>query len=364
MVLDNETRVSWDHPDNLVSWETEELIDRIKAGVVIPLFFLLGTPANVLNMVVFYRHGLKERINVCLFSLALVDLLHLTPVFVFHVEQVYSQFTDQERYGPSYRFMMNNNLLGFYGFGYGSMLLSAVVSTERCVCVLFPFTARRCLPTKVFAVCVLLAVLTVSLLRFVVTAQFQVVCFHEVRSGRTSWQAVVNDYFFENFAMLSVLDGVFYGFCLSVGCPAVVLLTTVITAVRLWQMVRWRTNTSSGMSSPKEMGVTRMLISLSAEFLVLSIPLIALRVTRLFPSVLDPFFHTNMFRLLLNCSEISFYVSSSVNFVVYYTTGTRYRETLHDLLGVRKVGEKKERKAGVASSRDVSVSAGGSVHSE
>ncbi|KAL8595114.1 hypothetical protein ACOMHN_019152 [Nucella lapillus] len=140
--------------------------------------------------------------------------------------------------------------------------------------------------------------------------------------------------------MLKFLVGVFFGFIISVGCPALVLITTIITATKLMQTVRWRSQTSTVMSSPKEIGVTKMLICLSVEFIVLSSPIIIVRVTRLFPSVLNIVYHVNLFRILANSCDICFYISSSVNFGVYYMTGTKYRETLHALLGIRKVDKK------------------------
>ncbi|KAL8595111.1 hypothetical protein ACOMHN_019149 [Nucella lapillus] len=340
-IIENNTRIPWNHPGNLVSWQTEELFYKICGGVFIPLLFILGTPANVLNMVVFYRQGLKERINFCLFSLALVDIFHLTPVFIFEVEKIYSWFTNEVRNGQVYRFMMNHNLLGFGGFGQGSMLLAAIISTERCVCVLFPLTAQRCIPTKAFAIVVVFAVFTVSLMMFIVTPQYRSACFYEVQTQRTSWQYEINgDYFSKNEAMLRILEGVFFGFIISLGCPALVLITTIITAIKLRQIVRWRSKASSGMSSPKEIGVTKMLICLSMEFVLLSCPLIIMKVTPLFPSVLSPSYHFNLYRILVNSYGVCFYISSAVNFVVYYITGTKYRETLHALLGIRKVDKK------------------------
>ncbi|KAL8622887.1 hypothetical protein ACOMHN_027008 [Nucella lapillus] len=350
-IIGNNTKIPWNHPGNVVSWETEELVYKVCGGILTPLFFVLGTPANVLNMVVFYRQGLKERINVCLFCLALVDLLHLTPVFIFEVEKIYSWYSDQVRNGVIYGFFVNNNLLGFYGFSYGSMLLAAIVSTERCVCVLFPITAQRCVPTKAFAVVVVLTVFTVSLLRFVVTAQYQSGCFYEEKTHRVSWQYTLNDdYVSKHETMLRILEGVFFGICLSVGCPVVVLVTTIITAIKLRQIVRWRSQASSRMSSPKEIGVTKMLICLSAEFVVLSSPIIMIRVTRLFPASLSPAHLVNLYRILSNMSSVCFYISSSVNFVVYYFTGTRYRETLHALLGIGKVKKRTDHSKQTSSS--------------
>ncbi|KAL8573487.1 hypothetical protein ACOMHN_047758 [Nucella lapillus] len=340
-IFDNNTRIPWNHPGNLVSWQTEELFYTICSGLLIPLFFIFGTPANVLNMVVFYKQGLKERINFCLFFLAFIDILHLTPVFIYQAEHVNSWFTGQLRNGDIYRFVINNNLLGFYGFGYGSMLLVSIISTERCVCVLFPLRAQHCIPTKAFAIVVAFTVLTGSFMRFIFTAQNRSGFFYEVKTQRTSWQYVRNDdYYYKNESLLIILEGVFYGFVVSLGCPTLVLITTIITAIKLRQIVRWRSQTSSGMSSPKEIGITKMLICLSVEFIVLSSPLIIVRVSRLFPSVLNTDYHLNVHRILINCYEVCFYISSSVNFAVYYITGTKYRDTLHALLGIRKVDKK------------------------
>ena len=75
IILGMNTTIPWNNPNNLISLEAKQLFDRIKASVLIPVLFLIGFPANCINMAVFFKQGLKERINLCLFSLALVDLL-------------------------------------------------------------------------------------------------------------------------------------------------------------------------------------------------------------------------------------------------------------------------------------------------
>ena len=326
------TTIPWDNPHNLISLETEQLFDRIKATVLIPILFLVGFPANCINMAVFYKQGLNERINLCLFSLALADLVSLTLTFTFHAERLYTQFTDGERIGTVFRYMINNNVVGLYGIIYASMFLSAVISTERCVCVLFPLRAQRCIPTKAIAFIITVGVSVLLFLRFAVTAMYQVMCFYEMRTQRVSWQPYVNDYYFRNKAMISVLDGVFYGFCLTVGCPIIVLTTTTITSIRLAQIVRWRSQASSSLSN-KEIGVTKMLIVLSIEFFVLSIPLIVLRVFPVFePRLRAGGEFANSFNLLVGFCEFFGNTSSSVNFFVYFVTGTKYRQTLQGLM--------------------------------
>ena len=59
---------------------------------LVPVVSLLGVVGNALNVAVFFRQGLRERVNVCLFSLALADLVVSTHYFLIYVEAVVGQF--------------------------------------------------------------------------------------------------------------------------------------------------------------------------------------------------------------------------------------------------------------------------------
>ena len=335
IILGMNMTIPWNNPHNLISLEAELLFDRIKATILVPLVFLIGFPTNCINMAVFFKQGLKERINLCLFSLALVDLLCLTFSFAFHAERLYTEFTDGQRIGAVYRYVVNNNILGLYGIVYGPMFLTVIVSIERCICILFPLRAQRCIPTKAIAFTIVIGVSGLVFARFAVTAMYEVRCFYEMRTQRVSWQNYVNDYYFRNKAMINALNSAFYGFFLTIGCPIIVLITTIITSIRLTQIVRWRSQTSSSLSS-KEIGVTKMLIALSIEFFVLSIPIMALRVVPLFePRLRAGGVFANSFNFLMSFAEFFSNLSSTVNFFVYYFTGTKYKETLQGLLARR-----------------------------
>ena len=85
--------VPWDNPGNVISSEVEDLVHELKDVVFLPILFLIGGPANVINMAVFYKQGLKERINVCLFALSLADGLYLVNSMLMYGEQFYFRFT-------------------------------------------------------------------------------------------------------------------------------------------------------------------------------------------------------------------------------------------------------------------------------
>ena len=146
IILGWNVTIPWDNHMSLISRETELLVDRLKSGIFIPILYLIGAPTTVVNMAVFFRQGLSKRINMCLFSLALLDLISITVILSFHAERIYTQFVDNERYSSSYRYIVNNSIIGLYAFNMGSVLLSGIIATERCVCVLFPISSSEMHP--------------------------------------------------------------------------------------------------------------------------------------------------------------------------------------------------------------------------
>ena len=67
------TYIPWANPSNLITLETTLLIVQLLAGVLVPVVAFLGLVLNALNGLVFYKQGLRERINLLLFSLAVFD---------------------------------------------------------------------------------------------------------------------------------------------------------------------------------------------------------------------------------------------------------------------------------------------------
>nr|KAG5712465.1 hypothetical protein BaRGS_011439 [Batillaria attramentaria] len=72
----------WDNPDNIISYVTYQEIDKLVTCAVVPPLFLLGLVTNLINCVVFWRQGLKDRMNLCLFSLAVADMLFVLCLFL------------------------------------------------------------------------------------------------------------------------------------------------------------------------------------------------------------------------------------------------------------------------------------------
>ncbi|KAL8623156.1 hypothetical protein ACOMHN_057955 [Nucella lapillus] len=150
--------IPWDNPDNIISQETEQIVDTAVGTVCLPILFVISVPCNILNMLVFWTQGLKERVNLCLFCLSLVDFLHMLNNFLFNFERIRFPFAPSTEFGPVMEFIVNNFLLGFVrGFNAVSEFISMLIASERCLCVASPLRSKTMLKTRTTAVILLVA---------------------------------------------------------------------------------------------------------------------------------------------------------------------------------------------------------------
>ena len=343
----------WDNPDNIVSVDFQDMTRRLK-DMLLPFFFLIGGPANVINMLVFYKQGLKERVSLCLFALSLADLIYLTQLLILFGEQLKLQFTTREMYGPFLRFMINNNLTGLYGINWVSQILSAIIATERCLCVLKPLRFQTLLKTRTMAAIIIVVYVVALGLYFVVAMRYRIACVSDLLSGTIMYAGVTGDFYGKYEKFVNYLDIFVYG----AGIPAVVVTvvtaTTIITSLKIRQAAAWRAGTSSASGqlsstssssiSPQEVALTKMLIGIAVLFIVFVFPLALFRFVCLFmPEMNLGRRNQNFYMSGVWILDMSMSVNSSFNFFVYYTIGSRYRETFWALLGGKKKGKAMQR---------------------
>ena len=105
---------------------------------------ILGMPGNVLNAVVFFRQGLKDRITLMLFVLAIVDFFNLFFYFSFNVScfiQPLDPVLALNVKMLQYAQVLYLNMLA----GCLSIALVTVLSVDRCVAITWPLKAPRLL---------------------------------------------------------------------------------------------------------------------------------------------------------------------------------------------------------------------------
>ena len=179
------------------------------------------------------------------------------------------------------RFLTNHYLLGFYGFTWVSQILSAIIASERCFCILQPLRSQTVLRTSTMTATIVAVNVVVVGFYFVVLTRYYVICAYEPSSDSNIWIAVGGDFYHRNQKFVDFLFVYVYGLALPAVVMVVVTTTTTITAMKLRQAAAWRAGTSSsGSVSPREIALTRMLVYNSVFFIVCVFPIALFRWVR------------------------------------------------------------------------------------
>ena len=294
--------------------------------------YFASAPTNILSMVVFTKHGLKERINLCLFFQSLADILFMTVNFLVYVDRIYLEVSGLARRGPIIQFTLGNYLVGFYAFNSASRFMTMVIACERCFCVLSPLRSQTVLQTKTTLVILLLAFFTIVGTGFVIATRWGLSCVFNPRTNSTSFELYPSKFYRNNKKAVDTLDGYIYGIVLPGIFLLVVCIATIITVVKLKKVASWREQSSSAAMTVRDVTLTRMLIGCSLLFIVCTIPAVVFRtMIVVIPDISLRGRYLNTFTFMTSVTELFGYINSSCNFFIYYTIGSKFRATVDSL---------------------------------
>ena len=115
---------------------------------------------TVTPSIVFYRAGLKDRMNLCLFCLSMVDGMSIAFMFLGGTSCLVSAVWPDLQTG--WKFLIRMHVLGaLRGFLLCSGCLTMIISVERCVCVFLPLRATSLIRTRTMAVIIFTTIATI-----------------------------------------------------------------------------------------------------------------------------------------------------------------------------------------------------------
>ncbi|XP_076445885.1 uncharacterized protein LOC143283526 [Babylonia areolata] len=328
-----------DESKDVMSAQVSSVVNNVIHAVLFPALFFIGFPSNMVNMVVFFRHGLKQRINLCLFCLSAMDLIFVTLAFLMFVEKMGDEdFTTSYRdSGRITKTFVNNHVLGLYtGAIFASNFISSVIAGERCLCVVWPLRSSAVLKTKTIGMVILVGSLFLFGGRFLAEMKYHIVCVVDVATGSASNLVTMSEFYRNNQNLINALDGTVYGLGLPVAFCIFVIITTAITAVNLRKSSEFQAESSSSSAttlSARNVAVTRMLIYLSLQYIVCCLPNVFFRLSLVvFPELSPTGNWANLYFFLIAVIGMCGVVNSSLNVVVYYFFGSKYRETVKEMV--------------------------------
>ncbi|XP_076440982.1 uncharacterized protein LOC143280234 [Babylonia areolata] len=321
----------------LVTPEVVNTIENVINIGVLPVLVTSGVITNVINLAVFKRQGLADRVNLCLFSLSLADLGYLVFIMARKTQSMVSLV--DPLMGQYWTIRSLNTALGVYwGFMNVSSVLSMIISLERCACVLAPLHAKTLIRVRTMAALIASVFVFILVSCGLFNLRYIAVPLTDPASNRTLAYALgLSSFHLQNSA---VTDAVFYiGVAVPVISLVVVIITTAITTTQLHLTVAWRKETAQqSVTDSREVALTKMLVAISILYVVCTtpksiMPLIELSV----PEVKPEGRYANIFHIMNSFVHVLSVINSSVNFIFYWALGSRYRATLHALCSCRCV---------------------------
>ncbi|KAH9509659.1 hypothetical protein Btru_044146 [Bulinus truncatus] len=304
---------------------------------VIALFGIVG---NIINIIIFYKQGFQDTVNISLLGLALSDLLSLiTSLWVAICWNPLMYYADLSFNPGDVEFVTGS--LPHLLFTRVTAWITAFVALERCLCIALPLHVRIIVtPRRVLA--------------YIVTT-FVVVTLAQGASFYTSGL----DWVFDGARNRSVIvrivrpngqeiDGITYSANLifPFGSFAIVVVCTAVTALQLRQKSKWRMKTAAAKArnhgneddaTSRDKKVIRLVIAISVIFIVSFLPanIIHIFYCAISSRPLLVYAYWPYLSMSFSFVKVLEAFNASVSLVLYYTMSTRYRSNFLEMFSFR-----------------------------
>lgn len=282
-------------------------------------------------MIVFFQ-SLKDRINLCLFSLAAADAGYLLALFAYKSFSLLSLVSPN--LGAYWKIRSLNTVIGVYwGFSSTSNVLTMIVALERCLCVVSPFKSKKILKTRVMAVLILVVYVFILGSSGIFNSKFDVGTMVDVKTNLSKYYAALSPFYLENKFFVDLV----YNYLLAIAVPftslVIVIISTFITVVKLRLSMEWRRDRANLSSvEKKENAVTRMLVIVCYVYVVCVTPsVLNAFIVQTVPDYLPTGRYSNLFYVVVAFMHLLTAINSSCTFFIYYFRGSKFRSTLQSL---------------------------------
>ncbi|XP_076456704.1 uncharacterized protein LOC143291002 [Babylonia areolata] len=333
------------NPRNVVSPYVAEMVDLVVYVGMFPVLVTFGFITNVINMAVFARQGLSDRINLCLFrsgamtccsvSLAVSDIGFL--LFLM-CSKSYALISLLDPVEGNYWQKRHPSLVLATSLGCLAIsnITTALIAVERCLCILSPLKAASFFKTRTLrVVIVVVAVYILTVLNTALGIKYQTVRVTNPLTNTSTFISRLSPTYLRYRTLIDIM----YSHVLLVTLPfislVVVIVCTTAIIVRLQVTSAWRRQSVSNVTSleKQELTVTRMLMTVCCVYVTCTTPTVtrALVVFSRVPGFLITGHLCNIFKISIALSHLLEVINTSTNFLIYVKQSSRYRCTLRHM---------------------------------
>ncbi|XP_025097948.1 uncharacterized protein LOC112566170 [Pomacea canaliculata] len=316
-----------------VNMNVPQVVETVVYACLGTLVTLVGVPTNIINCLLFWRQGLRDRMNVCLFSLSLAHGSFFVIVFftfpVASIIRLHDLVLSQE-YFSKVTLALTGVARGFY---LTSSIINMAVAVDTCVCVVFPHRAASIMRTKTMASLIVSCFLLTQ--GCYVPFPFSYSAAKMSTVNCTYWFPVYTQFYDNNKLFLYLFRNVTLETVFPVVILTVVTVTTIVTVKTLRTAMMWRENTSCVANNiqRRQVALNKMLTMVAIVFIVTYIPHVACQLSFWF--VVDRFsdsYVTDQFMAVISITSVVYQVNGCLNIFIYYHRSSRFREESHSLL--------------------------------
>ncbi|GFS02599.1 chemosensory receptor A [Elysia marginata] len=303
----------------------------------------VGTTGNILTLLVYSRLGFSSTIYISYTALAVSDLFCVLSSMVFGLRYMRSPL-------PNLSAQVSDEVLRLVGvyphfaFSRTTGLLTAWISLERCLCVIFP-TRVKLMISRTVTKLTIIAIFLIGCFPLVfLYGVYRIERQFDPNSNATSFTFLRHGGPLQEKLESTAL------FLFSVVYPTLscvsVTVCTVALIIKLRHSTRWRklnataanaqqgkSSSQNAQTSTRETRVTRVVIIVAGVFLICSLPTAA---HLLAVATIDGYSNTGYLRYLrwINgmVTVLFAQVNSSLNIVIFATSGQRFRAVLFQIL--------------------------------
>ncbi|GFN86576.1 chemosensory receptor a [Plakobranchus ocellatus] len=315
--------------------------------------------ANSLIIAVFIKLGFSEPSNISLTALAVCDFT-LAVLFTWNNVCFWLTYHNVRVpfHGANVTFLTGGAQWTFLSSTVA--WITAFISFERCLCILFPLKVRRLITPRGTFLAMLIIILLTFCPSFFTYIRYKFVWVFNPHLNISILNTIpVNSEFAILIEKISI---VFFGLILPLLAFSIVLICTVLLVVQLRKISSWRMSVTSAKRqrvqpeenpaasssaaeariSQKEERLIKMVVAIATIFIVSYIPTCIMLVCDV---VFDDF---NMFGVYRRLFIVSGYVislgqpiSGSVNILIYYRMASKFRSIFWRLVGLDRQKQKR-----------------------
>ncbi|RUS72209.1 hypothetical protein EGW08_020036, partial [Elysia chlorotica] len=291
----------------LISVAVQDLILLVNDVALSCSLSFFGIFTNLANIIVFTKMGFSEMSNMNFLALSVFDLL--VSIVTLFTKLFYSPVLRDFMSGPVESLVSGTMVLMTFVVIGGSAMMTALISTERCLCIVFPLKMKRILTPRRALYCILLIVAYHSAFLILLYAD---------AGPQNEYSRRLSVYYFSFYTVPSTT------------CFFIVLFTTIAMVARLNKNLQWRLQTTqrSDKNTDKESKIAKTIIAISTIFIVCFFPNAANFIAQsIYPaySYVDPYLWT-LITVVFSFTGVLQALSSSINIVFYYQMSSRYKK--------------------------------------